>query len=427
MNNITINYNKPIQPTLNADPGQKNKIFAVILIAIAVIFIILYSRQDSNSFNTISSYLYAIVIIILLFFILLFFLNTFNPVEKSMSITFLFVVLIILISILIVSSISNSSSSSGFILNGILLIIILLGMAIFYITFLNKPAPRSTWTSFFINLIFYIPCLVSDLFNYLVRDFISTPKSAQHLILIEIGLIIFYVVLYPRIKKTTTNNGVVLLHDPVLLNDEKSIDTELYKSFFNKKEDPITNTVTIDSPFRSTFSISMWIYLNIQPFTQLSYSKEIDIFDYKSPDKGDDISGSSRSRPIYNSHPKVTYKNNKNGLDKYIFYLGVNEINETVKYMVSLPHQKWNNIVFNYRDGAVDIFINGEFETTISLPIPIEFSNYDTIKIGNNDTMFNSRSGVYGSICNIVYYKNILSKNEIVNNYNLLSVNNPPI
>ena len=76
---------------------------------------------------------------------------------------------------------------------------------------------------------------------------------------------------------------------------------------------------------------------------------------------------------------------------------------------------------------AQHYFINGEFETTISLPIPIEFSNYDTIKVGNNDTMFNSRSGVYGSICNIVYYKNILSKNEIVNNYNLLSVNNPPI
>ena len=122
--------------------------------------------------------------------------------------------------------------------------------------------------------------------------------------------------------KSTTNNGVVLLYDPILLNDEKSIDSELYKSFLNKKEDPITNTVTIDSPFRSTYSISMWIYLNIQPFTQLSYAKEIVIFDYKTPHKKDDISGGSiRSRPKFNSHPKVTYKNDKNGLDKYIFYL----------------------------------------------------------------------------------------------------------
>ena len=94
--------------------------------------------------------------------------------------------------------------------------------------------------------------------------------------------------------------------------------------------------------------------------------------------------------------------------------------------MVSLPHQKWNNIVFNYRDGAVDIFINGNFETTITIPVPIQYTNKDTITVGSNN-LISDRSGAYGSICNIVYYKNILSKGEIVNNYNLLSINNPPL
>jgi hypothetical protein len=420
-NNITTNIvNKPIPPTMVADSGQKKKIFAIILIVIAIIFIILLSRQDSTAFMK-TSYLYIILISFLLFGILVYFISNFDTNERNMSMTFLFLVFTIIIIITIIASMVNYMSvslSTNFILNGLLVIIILLAMSIFYISFLNKPGLRVGLFSFIINLIFYIPCLLNDAVNYILRDFINTPRSVFHLIFIEFIFIFSFFYLYPKIHHSTTNNGVVLLEDPAVLNKQTSIDSDLYRSFFNKKEDPISNTVTLSSPFRSTFSISMWVYLNIQPFTQLSYTREISIFEYKSPD----ISGCGCM-----NHPKVTYKNNQSGLDKYIFYLAPNNNKtDSIKYMVSLPHQKWNNIVFNYRDGAVDIFINGNFETTISIPVPIQFTNNDTINIGNNE-LISDRSGAYGSICNIVYYKNILSKGEIIKNYNLLSINNPPI
>jgi hypothetical protein len=289
----------------------------------------------------------------------------------------------------------------------------------FYAVFLNKIVTRPGWVSFFVNLLFYIPCLVSDGFNYLISELLTTPKSVFNILFVEILLIIIYLYFYPKLKESTSENGVVLIETPVMLTTKSRIDAPLYKTFSNKMTDPTTNTVTLYSPVRNTFSISMWVFLNIQPFTQLTYTKEMDIFQYTSPD-------SSGCNCTY--HPKVSYLNNRNGMDQYIFYLGPSpDKTSAIKYTKTLPHQKWNNIVFNYRDGAVDIFINGLFDTSIEIPSPIEYTNQDSIFIGQEEPFGNDRSGIYGSICNVVYYRNILGKNEIISNYNLLSVNNPPL
>ena len=88
-----------------------------------------------------------------------------------------------------------------------------------------------------------------------------------------------------------------------------------------------------------------------------------------------------------------------------------------------MPEQKWNNIVINYTSNVVDLFINGNLETSFSYSPNYKLPQYqvdDTIKIGSND-------GLYGSICNIRYYHHPLSKSEIVNQYNLLVFKNPPI
>jgi len=338
--------------------------------------------------------------------------------------SFLFVAILTIFSIVITVYITRNLGifnyiTPDFLLNCLLLFILLLALAIFYTVFLNKIVTRPGWVSFFINLLFYIPCLVSDGFNYLLSEIFTTPKSVFNILFIEMILVIIYFYFYPKIKEATTANGVVLIGNPIMLTIKERIDAPLYQTFSNKMTDPTTNTVTLNSPVRKTFSLSMWIFLNIQPFTQLTYTKEMDIFQYISPDP-------SGCNCMY--HPKISYLNNRNGIDQYTFYLGPSSDKKTaIKYNKSLPHQKWNNLVFNYRDGAVDIFINGLFDTSIEITTPIEYTNQDTIFIGQEESFGNDRSGIYGSICNIVYYRNILGKNEIINNYNLLSVNNPPV
>jgi len=163
----------------------------------------------------------------------------------------------------------------------------------------------------------------------------------------------------------------------------------------------------------------MWIFLNVQSFQQLTYKNELSLFDYSSPDT---------TRCGCMSHPKVAYLNDRNGSDDYIFYLAPNPDNSgSITYKKTLPHQKWNNIVFNYRDGAIDIFINAVFETSIFITTPIPYTNFDKITVGQNDFAGKDRSGIYGSICNVVYYRNILSQGEIISNYNISSIKTPPV
>jgi hypothetical protein len=127
-----------------------------------------------------------------------------------------------------------------------------------------------------------------------------------------------------------------------------------------------------------------------------------------------------------NGKPKITYFNDEskiNTKDSYYIYFTDTSKNE-LKYQITLPNQKWNNFVFNYQSNIVDLFINGKLERTFDFSSndlsPPKYLVTDNITTG-------SENGVKGAICNIEYFSSPLTKNEIVNNYNVLMWNNPPI
>lgn len=378
---------------------------ALLLLTIASVIIITLVVKDVNAFYN-RTFVYTFIILIIIFTVFYFIINSFNQSSKSLINIFLIVIIVIVLSIILSLKIGLSSIlSSDYFSNIILFFIFLFALVIFYFLFLENLVNRPGWISFFIKFIFYIPCIFSDGVKYFIQDFYSTKTYIFYLLFIEFILICIYFYFYPRLKDSVYDNGVILLKYQESLNMEKRIDSELYKSFVNKKPLP-GSKIEIRSPIRHTYSLSMWIFLNNQPFTQYAYKKESTIFAYL------DSSG--------NPHPKITYKNDKNGLDQYIIYLS-----STTKYGISLPHQKWNNIVLNYRDLYVDIFINGNLEVTIRLNELPNYTNRDTITIGEDG--INDRTGLYGSICNVVYYKNIMTKGQIIDNYNLLSIQTPPV
>jgi hypothetical protein len=85
-----------------------------------------------------------------------------------------------------------------------------------------------------------------------------------------------------------------------------------------------------------------------------------------------------------------------------------------------MPAQKWNNLVMNFTSTQADLFINGKLEYTyIFQGNPPSYSPIDFITIGQD-------KGLDGAICNVTYYPGPLSLIEIANNYNLLSLRNPP-
>lgn len=393
-----------IKPTMFTK--ENLRLFGLILLTIVSIIIIKLATKDSKAYYD-NTLVYILVILLFIFSIFTYFINGFDSKSKGFIYIFIFIVLIIVISITVSFKIGLVDLlTNNYVTNTLLVIILLFALAIIYYMFLEKMVTRPGWLSFFIKFLFYLPCVFTDGIKYIIQEGQSTSKIVLYLLFFEFLLICVYIYLSTKLQSSVYDNGIILLEQPTILNTEQRIDKDFYRTFINKKPEPGSKVVTINSPIRQSYSLSMWIYLNIQPFSQLSYEKESTIFAYL------DSFG--------NGHPKITYKNNKQGIDKYIFYLS-----QTTTYSRSLPHQKWNNIVLNYRDLAVDIFINGVLDVSIPLNETPIYTNRDTISIGENT--INDRTGLYGSICNIAYYKNIMTQGQIIDNYNLLSIRNPPI
>jgi hypothetical protein len=152
------------------------------------------------------------------------------------------------------------------------------------------------------------------------------------------------------------------------------------------------------------------------------------------------------------------------------------------QFPLSLPLQKWNHFVFNYvtfdnppptssptptttqnsswiytnpvettppttyNESTVDMFVNGNLERSFNYknPIPVFSSTTDIMTIGDNElehgtikiakdgvkgtTGNNSnKDGLYGAICNVVYYEKPLTKMALIYHYNLYTIRNPPV
>jgi hypothetical protein len=76
-----------------------------------------------------------------------------------------------------------------------------------------------------------------------------------------------------------------------------------------------------------------------------------------------------------------------------------------------MPYQKWNNIVINYTDGYMDVFLNGTLVGSRRGVVP--YMALDNIVAGATD-------GLNGGICNVTYSQQTLSKKEIVLAYKSL-------
>jgi hypothetical protein len=310
----------------------------------------------------------------------------------------------------------NNLKNLGIVALVIFLLIVIVGLAVFFYIFGDYLKQRRGVLGLIINFVFFIPCLVIDLVEFTKRELILTTRTEYILLFVEVLLILCYFYAAPLLNSALSYGTVYILKSPVFLNkktvllkDTSSLATERNSELLMKNDDKTDNV------FSSNYSISMWVYLNVQTknfVTDKDTLFESNIFSYKSPNYG-------------YGKPRIAYTNstnNNNNRDMYNFYFS--DSSTKPNFQTSLPSQKWNNIVFNYSSSKVDLFINGVlektfiFDRTVRYPI---YKNTDVIETGENKT------GLYGAICNIVYTKENLLNNQIVNNYNVLMLKNPPL
>ena len=79
--------------------------------------------------------------------------------------------------------------------------------------------------------------------------------------------------------------------------------------------------------------------------------------------------------------------------------------------------QKWNNMVFNYTGGTLDIFFNGELARSAIEISP--FLENDSMYVGTGD-------GISGGVCSLIYFKHTLTITEVHRMFDQFKNENPP-
>jgi hypothetical protein len=409
LNNIAVDFFRNITQDIRSSEEMRSTLlrYAGIYGFIFMIGVVLYIASTDPAALTTKAYVYMFTIIIP-FVILFGFIFPFSTTQRSATSTMLLLGVVVTIMTALFYAYSSMNSATlavtSYFLNGIMALIALVGLAIFFYIFSNYLKSVEGIAGFLIYLIFYIPCLLIDFSNYILNEFKMTARPVYMLFIVEIILILLYIYLPDLINRANNTSDVIVLLEGGAFLDSRQVIGNSYQLRMLGPWPPNSVVPSTTFQYRRSYAISMWTYLNIQPPNNKSYSEETQIFNYG------------------NGKPKISYFNNTEvdkSKDKYIIYFTNDKTGET-SYELTMPSQKWNNIVFNYYSDKVDLFINGNLERTFQLfnNIPIYLAT-DNIEIG-------SKTGLSGAICNIRYYINPLSKTQIVNNYNLLMNKNPP-
>ena len=287
---------------------------------------------------------------------------------------------------------------ANYALTGIISLGILIGLAIVFYFYSSYLKTQEGWGGFFVHLIFYVPCLILDFYNYIRRELELTTNVVYYLFLTEVVLIFLYNYLPSIINKIALKKGIPLLEGSAFLDIEKPIASS-YDLKFNKLGDEINSPVV----YRNNYSLSMWIMLNNHSENKLPYAKETSIFNYG------------------NGVPKITYVKKEDHNIKDVIKVYFTNASDNNSYTVEIDPQKWNQLVFNYDSNSVDLFLNGNLEKTFKYDYynrPV-YSADDVIIVGSND-------GLDGAISNIQYYTSKQTRSQITNSYNLLVKKNPP-
>jgi len=385
--------------------GTYFAMYAIVLTA-TIIFFNYADMMKSFSYSTLGFVVFSVISIAIS-------IVYFSPMVKdktsNMTVTYLAAGLIMFAST--ISSVFAFASPQqiqeigiAFLVLTVITIVVLL--ALFFYIFGSFLKQRRGIVGFIINFIFFIPCMLLDFIEFIKNEYNLTTRTEWIILGIEILVIIGYFTINPIINKIMNKKITYILNKPVFLNKRT---VALNDTSSLATPSLVTSNLSYPSMIPSNFSISMWVYLNIQTNSFMNTdgsSHEVNIFDYG------------------NGKPKINYTNNiidNTTRDVYLFYF--TDSAKTSNYEKVLPGQKWNNIVFNYHGNIVDLFINGILETSFTFDdvnIMPTYSINDSITTGQT-------GGLKGAICNITYNSKNLENYQIVNNYNVLMLKNPPL
>lgn len=300
----------------------------------------------------------------------------------------------------------------------ILNIAILVGILAMIIRFIGAESPNyisgpPTWSSLLFKIVIYLPCMCLNLADYFRGELKLAQRQWTYVILIffEIAFVALLFLLPKVFDAVVNHNGEVIL-DKVLPLNEKSepfdITTPNSDNSTTVSLTPsLADNVKTNTPHYS-YGISAWFYIHPEP-PKNSYSPAddgISILNFATDSNGADAQGT----------PQVFFNPKTNQLVISV----QTETNNTVK--VDVPNQillqRWNHLFVNFNNsGIMDVFLNSHLESSTPNIIP---KLPKTLIVG-------SPGGIYGQLCNVVYYKDVVGSQGVSWIYNTHKLLNPPL
>jgi hypothetical protein len=411
----------PAQQSNIAKQLKKTGIFLGFLLF--SFFFILYAASDPAALTG-KTYIYTIIIILPVL-LGLYASTQFTNEGEGGALTKIIMLSIALLLFAAFAYVYSSASSStitllNYFLYAIFILMVLVGMALFYFVFSNYLKKQTGTLGYMINLIFYIPCLFGDFVKYMKNQIGITPNVSYVLFVMEIILILMYFYVPILMRTLITKNSNLLLNDPIFLNNEMTVASgeffqlKPHEELANNSSGTLFSRSIANPTYRnSNYAVSFWVFINPGGSNDERYNTPHNIFNYSSD-------------PTYAvGKPSVRFQNDGHThKSKYIVTFTDNSGATVKPYELTLPHQKWHYFAFNYFSGKADLFVNGNLERTFvfegEFNVPTNGAPSDNITVGQI-------GGLNGAICNVNYYTELLSKTQIANYYNILMNNNPPI
>ena len=363
-----------------------------IFLLLTVVFIVMILYLGSRDINATNSkiYLYAFTAIFPLMAFIIFILQKRSLLSNPMNLRFAIGIVITFVVIGVLTYLYTLLNSLGlllvgYVINLLLFLLILVGLAIIYRSFVDYFLKIGGYSRFLVLFIFYLPCLFISLLKYITDELRITSRITYILLIIEILLILMYYYFSRLFKIDLSLQGGHKILDKKHFLDTKHI-------LFINNNDKETNENDSQINLRTKFSISLWVYVNTPEFNSFNFP----IICY-----GNDT----------NPKPKITYGYD-NESKQYVFSIYFSTLNKVMKIL--LPSQRWNNFVFNYDGSMVDLFINGILERSMDLK-----ENMPSFDISDSFIIGSDKKGINGAIANITYYNRNLTSFEILGLYRL--------
>lgn len=251
------------------------------------------------------------------------------------------------------------------------------------------------------NKLLYIPFLVSKVFDslgkYAVGQYNATDAGSFMMLGVTIALIVAYLKSSTIFNLISTQGGKQLVNKPVYTNTEYSLGN--YQELNDSEQ------------FDYQYAISFWVYIDaLGPNTNASYNKFTSLLNFGNKPK---IQYNGKTNTLMITMQQKDLKDvTKNKLIDFD-----DEGNRIIYIDKNFLLQKWNNIIINYNGGTLDIFLNGKLVKSSIEVVP--YYTFDNLTIGENN-------GIKGGICNVVYFRQTLSSQNIYFLYNTVKDKQPP-